>query len=193
MEDMPSSGATNISLDQQTRLMDDCQVYYKKKFTKPSENNYPLPSYLLNYRQPVEYNAQEQVEELNSGNYDLSEDENHLNKLRQAVVMGTQARVDRIMKKMGLHSLMKQKTQRENERLEQEKGEALKRNIEFAIQSMIKEKYKEHIARHDLYKDAVGKHQKLHEEDMDLHKNVEKKWAYETMAKPVDMRFKNTE
>ena len=49
------------------------------------------------------------------------------------------------------------------------------------------------MAAHELFKEAVNKHQVLKIEDEELQKNQEKQWAYQTMAKPVDMRFKNKE
>lgn len=84
-----------------------------KQMKKPSEKK-TLPEYLLNFRQPVTYNASEQVEAFTSGQYNLNHDEIQLNKLRQAVLMGEQSRIDKIMPEIGLHSIMRRSTKLKN-------------------------------------------------------------------------------
>ena len=123
-----------------------------------------------------------------NGQYQLHEEERQLNKLRQAVIMCEQDRIDKILPELGIFSIMRKKTKQYNEVQDKLWQTQLQEKLMLALKMKIQDKERVIQEQRDLVDSAISKHKQIRdEEDVGSLGHDENEWAYSSMLSQYEV------
>ena len=111
---MPKSGVSldQVPLEVQDKLYKAREQFWLKNLARPNTRA-QKPDHLFAFQEPDSASRASQLKGyLRSGEYRLEVEDRHITKLKQAVQLREQEKVDRLIGKMGIRSIVRDKEQK---------------------------------------------------------------------------------